>query len=113
MMYHCFAKQCGWQENDWAASMAQVGPESAGAHPGPVCYRKGGHAAITDANLVLGRILPQFFPNIFGPNGDPPLLHPAPHRDTVEELLAHQGASQCCVTVGQDSMTCKLCLCRG
>ena len=46
----------------------QVGPESAGAHPGPVCYRKGGYAAITDANLVLGRILPQFFPNIFGPH---------------------------------------------
>ena len=48
----------------------QVGPESAGAHPGPVCYRKGGYAAITDANLVLGRILPEFFPNIFGPNGE-------------------------------------------
>ena len=44
-----------------------MGPESAGAHPGPVCYRKGGHAAITDANLVLGRILPKFFPRIFGP----------------------------------------------
>jgi 5-oxoprolinase (ATP-hydrolysing) len=46
----------------------QVGPESAGAHPGPVCYRKGGYAAITDANLVLGRIMPEFFPNIFGPH---------------------------------------------
>ncbi|PSC69547.1 5-oxoprolinase isoform B [Micractinium conductrix] len=45
----------------------QVGPESAGAHPGPVCYRKGGYLAITDANLVLGRILPDFFPKIFGP----------------------------------------------
>lgn len=53
--------------------MFQVGPESAGAHPGPVCYRKDGHLAITDANLVLGRILPQYFPHIFGPNEDEPL----------------------------------------
>jgi 5-oxoprolinase (ATP-hydrolysing) len=51
----------------------QAGPESAGAHPGPVCYRKGGHLAITDANLVLGRILPDFFPKIFGPHEDEPL----------------------------------------
>jgi hypothetical protein len=50
-----------------------VGPESAGAHPGPVCYRKGGLLAITDANLVLGRILPDFFPHIFGPTEDQPL----------------------------------------
>ena len=44
-----------------------VGPESAGAHPGPVCYRKGGpNLTITDANLVLGRLLPEYFPKIFG-----------------------------------------------
>lgn len=42
-------------------------PESAGAHPGPVCYRKGGPLTITDANLVLGRLLPEYFPKIFGP----------------------------------------------
>ncbi|KAH8910975.1 hydantoinase B/oxoprolinase [Coniochaeta sp. PMI_546] len=45
-----------------------VGPESAGAHPGPACYRKGGPATVTDANLFLGRLLPEFFPKIFGPN---------------------------------------------
>lgn len=51
-----------------------VGPESAGAHPGPVCYRKaGGNLAVTDANAVLGRIVPDFFPKIFGPNEDEPL----------------------------------------
>lgn len=44
-----------------------VGPESARAHPGPVCYRKNGYLAVTDANLVLGRILPEYFPKIFGP----------------------------------------------
>lgn len=51
----------------------KVGPESAGAHPGPVCYRKGGYLAITDANLVLGRILPEFFPKIFGLGENEPL----------------------------------------
>lgn len=50
-----------------------VGPESAGAHPGPVCYRKGGHLAVTDANLVLGRVIPEDFPNIFGPEGNLPV----------------------------------------
>jgi 5-oxoprolinase (ATP-hydrolysing) len=45
-----------------------VGPESAGAHPGPGCYRKGGPATVTDANLFLGRLLPEFFPKIFGKN---------------------------------------------
>ncbi|CAG9954641.1 unnamed protein product, partial [Clonostachys rosea f. rosea IK726] len=50
-----------------------VGPESAGAHPGPACYLKGGPLTVTDANLVLGRILPETFPKIFGPNEDQPL----------------------------------------
>lgn len=50
-----------------------VGPESASAHPGPACYRKGGPLTITDANLFTGRILPEFFPKIFGPNEDQPL----------------------------------------
>jgi len=45
-----------------------VGPESAGAHPGPACYRKGGPLTVTDANLFLGRLLPDFFPKIFGKN---------------------------------------------
>lgn len=48
--------------------MFVVGPESAGAHPGPACYRKGGPLTITDANLLLGRLLPDFFPKIFGKN---------------------------------------------
>lgn len=53
--------------------MFVVGPESAGAHPGPVCYRKNGYLAVTDANVVLGRVIPEEFPNIFGPNEDEPL----------------------------------------
>ncbi|KAK7400356.1 hypothetical protein VNO78_11562 [Psophocarpus tetragonolobus] len=51
----------------------QVGPESVGAHPGPLCYRKGGELAITDANLILGYVIPDYFPSIFGPNEDQPL----------------------------------------
>lgn len=51
----------------------RVGPESVGAHPGPVCYRKGGDLAVTDANLILGFIIPDYFPSIFGPNEDQPL----------------------------------------
>lgn len=51
----------------------RVGPESVGAHPGPVCYRKGGELAVTDANLLLGYVIPDYFPSIFGPNEDQPL----------------------------------------
>ncbi|KAI4299138.1 hypothetical protein L6164_032626 [Bauhinia variegata] len=51
----------------------RVGPDSVGAHPGPVCYRKGGELAITDANLILGYVIPDYFPSIFGPNEDQPL----------------------------------------
>lgn len=53
--------------------MFVVGPESAGAHPGPICYRKNGYLAVTDANAVLGRVIPEEFPKIFGPNEDEPL----------------------------------------
>jgi 5-oxoprolinase (ATP-hydrolysing) len=48
----------------------RVGPESAGASPGPACYRRGGPLTITDANLLLGRIQPRFFPQVFGSRGD-------------------------------------------
>jgi 5-oxoprolinase (ATP-hydrolysing) len=51
----------------------RAGPESAEANPGPACYRKGGPLTVTDANVLLGKILPKHFPAIFGPNGDQPL----------------------------------------
>ncbi|KAL1851532.1 hypothetical protein Plec18170_006351 [Paecilomyces lecythidis] len=50
-----------------------VGPESAGAHPGPACYRKGGPLTVTDANLFLGRLVVSSFPSIFGEEADKPL----------------------------------------
>eukprot|EP00045_Choanoeca_perplexa_P014632 m.173740 g.173740 ORF g.173740 m.173740 type:complete len:1257 (+) comp16743_c0_seq1:48-3818(+) len=55
------------------AGMFVVGPDSAGAHPGPVCYRKGGPLTVTDANLVLGRLRAEDFPSIFGESNDQPL----------------------------------------
>lgn len=48
----------------------RVGPDSAGANPGPACYRRGGPLATTDANVMLGRIQPEYFPKVFGRNGD-------------------------------------------
>src|SRR3990170_2657225 len=53
-------------------SRYRVGPDSAGAHPGPACYRRNGPLAVTDANLMLGKIQPRFFPAVFGPGGDEP-----------------------------------------
>ncbi|KAK5603961.1 hypothetical protein CRENBAI_025397 [Crenichthys baileyi] len=63
------------------SGMFVVGPESAGAHPGPACYRKGGPLTVTDANLALGRLLPSFFPKIFGPAENEPL--------SLEETMKH------------------------
>ncbi|KAK5939524.1 hypothetical protein PMZ80_007902 [Knufia obscura] len=57
----------------WRHGLFVVGPDSAGAHPGPACYRKGGPLTVTDANLFLGRLLPEYFPKIFGPNENEPL----------------------------------------
>ena len=45
----------------------RVGPDSAGANPGPACYRRGGPLTVTDANVMLGRVQPEFFPHVFGP----------------------------------------------
>jgi 5-oxoprolinase (ATP-hydrolysing) len=51
----------------------RVGPESAGADPGPASYRRDGPLTVTDCNVMLGRLNPDFFPKVFGPNGDQPL----------------------------------------
>jgi 5-oxoprolinase (ATP-hydrolysing) len=48
----------------------RVGPDSAGANPGPASYRRGGPLAVTDANVMLGKIQPEYFPHVFGPAGD-------------------------------------------
>ena len=51
----------------------RVGPDSAGANPGPACYRRGGPLTVTDCNIMLGRIVPAFFPRVFGAGADQPL----------------------------------------
>ena len=51
----------------------RVGPESAGANPGPACYRRGGPLAVTDCNVMLGKLHPKFFPSVFGPGQNEPL----------------------------------------
>ncbi|MEP9366247.1 hydantoinase B/oxoprolinase family protein [Xanthobacter sp. VNH20] len=64
-------------------SRFRVGPDSAGANPGPACYRRGGPLAVTDANVMLGKLIPDFFPKIFGPNQDQAL-----DADAVREKFA-------------------------
>ncbi|WP_214364445.1 hydantoinase B/oxoprolinase family protein [Pseudonocardia sp. H11422] len=84
-------------------SRYRVGPDSAGASPGPACYRGGGPLTLTDANVMLGRVQPAHFPRVFGPDGDRPLdsdvvrrrftelateIHTATGDDRVPEQVA-------------------------
>ncbi len=75
----------------------RVGPESAGANPGPACYRRGGPLTVTDCNVMLGKLQPEFFPHVFGPGGDQP-LDAAAVRDgfaaLAEEISAATGDSR-------------------
>ena len=71
----------------FADGRLQVGPASAGADPGPACYRRNGPATITDCNVVLGRIPVEHFPHVFGPTGDQP-IDPAASRAQLAELAA-------------------------
>jgi len=68
----------------------RVGPQSAGADPGPACYRKGGPLTVTDANLVTGRIQAEVFPKIFGPNADE-LMDIAAANEKFDALAAAMG----------------------
>ena len=65
----------------------RVGPQSAGAHPGPASYRRGGPLAVTDANVLLGKIQPRYFPAVFGPEANQP-LDAETVRLRFEEMLA-------------------------
>ncbi len=70
----------------------RVGPQSAGANPGPACYGRGGPLAVTDANVLVGKLRPEFFPAIFGPDADQP-LDVAATRAKFEALSAEIGKS--------------------
>jgi len=82
----------------------RVGPESAGAYPGPACYRNGGPLAVTDCNVMVGKLQPEFFPYVFGPDGDQPLdagvvrqkfaeLAQQIHRETGDQRTPEQVAA--------------------
>ncbi|HTD06024.1 hydantoinase B/oxoprolinase family protein, partial [Undibacterium sp.] len=65
----------------------RVGPDSAGANPGPASYRRGGQLAVTDCNVMLGKIQPRYFPKVFGPNADQSL-----DRDAVVQKFTEMAA---------------------
>ena len=70
----------------------RVGPQSAGANPGPACYRRGGPLAVTDANVMLGKIQPAYFPKVFGPQANE-ALSAEPVREQFEVLALQTGRS--------------------
>ena len=75
-------------------SRYRVGPESAGADPGPACYRRGGPLTVTDCNIMLGKIVPEHFPHIFGPNGNLPVDATVVHKSftsLASEIAAATG----------------------
>ncbi len=79
----------------------RVGPESAGARPGPASYRGGGPLTVTDCNLFLGRISAEHFPSVFGPAGDQP-LDPEPSRARLEEIANEiERATGQCLTLDE------------
>lgn len=72
----------------------RVGPESAGANPGPAAYRRGGPLTVTDCNVMLGKIQPDYFPRVFGPHADEPLDRDgvvAKFRALADEIHAATG----------------------
>jgi len=74
----------------------RVGPDSAGADPGPACYGNGGPLAITDCNVALGKLRPEYFPRSFGPDGDQPLAGGETRRRftaLAEEVRAATGGA--------------------
>jgi 5-oxoprolinase (ATP-hydrolysing) len=87
-----------------------VGPESAGANPGPACYGKGGPLTVTDANLCLGRLLPEYFPRIFGPNEDQPLYVDVAMElmgrltDNINQFLSHSDPRSIPLSIQQVAM---------
>ena len=68
----------------------RVGPQSAGANPGPACYRRGGPLAVTDANVMVGKVQPRYFPKAFGPGGNES-LDDAVVRDRFAVLALQTG----------------------
>ena len=77
----------------------RVGPQSAGANPGPASYRRGGPLAVTDANVMVGKVQPRYFPKVFGPHADEPLSYEAVEI-LFKDLAAQTGRSAEAVAEG-------------
>ena len=86
----------------------RVGPASAGANPGPACYRRGGPLTVTDCNVMLGKLSPEFFPAVFGPHADQPLdrdVVVAKFEALAAEILAATGKAMTPVEVAEGFVT--------
>lgn len=86
----------------------RVGPASAGANPGPACYRRGGPLTVTDCNVMLGKLSPDFFPAVFGPNADQPLdreVVAAKFEALAAEILAATGKAMTPVEIAEGFVT--------
>ncbi|MEZ0306967.1 MAG: hydantoinase B/oxoprolinase family protein [Ramlibacter sp.] len=77
---------------EFDGSRFRVGPQSAGANPGPASYRRGGPLAVTDANVMVGKIQPRYFPKVFGPHADESLSYEAV-ESKFNELAGKTGRS--------------------
>ncbi|MFO1035274.1 MAG: hydantoinase B/oxoprolinase family protein [Geminicoccaceae bacterium] len=92
----------------------RVGPDSAGANPGPACYCRGGPLAVTDANVMVGKLLPEYFPKVFGPNADQALDSSIVHHkfaDLADEVERATGVRRTpeelahgCLAIADDNM---------
>ncbi|MER9754952.1 hydantoinase B/oxoprolinase family protein [Mesorhizobium sp. M0166] len=88
----------------YEAGRFRAGPDSAGANPGPAAYRRGGPLAVTDANVMLGKLQPEFFPAIFGPGQDEP-LDVQTVREKFTALAAEIGDGRSPETVAEGFVT--------
>ncbi|MDR6533620.1 5-oxoprolinase (ATP-hydrolyzing) [Caulobacter rhizosphaerae] len=86
----------------------RVGPASAGANPGPACYRRGGPLTVTDCNVMLGKLSPDFFPAVFGPDADQPLdrhVVTAKFEALAAEILVATGRAMTPVEIAEGFVT--------
>ncbi|WP_051341009.1 hydantoinase B/oxoprolinase family protein [Azospirillum halopraeferens] len=86
----------------------RVGPESAGANPGPACYRRGGPLTVTDCNVMVGKLNPDFFPHVFGPDANQPLdaaVVRAAFADLAAEVSAKTGRTMTPEAVAEGFLT--------
>jgi len=86
----------------------RVGPDSAGADPGPACYRRGGPLTVTDCNVMLGKLKPAFFPHVFGPSADEALdadVVAAKFQALTEEIRLATGDTRAPVEVAEGFLT--------